>query len=188
MDVTEAQREVRMTYIGGFPGHLVIGVLWILSAGLTTWISLPAGAAVLVIGGFFIYPLTQLVLRLAGRPGALSAENPLRELAIETAFIIGPLLPMVGAASLYKASWFYPGMMLVVGAHYLPFAFLYGMRHYLALAALLIAGAIFIAVDAPQLSTLSAWAAGVVFIVFAVFARAIALKDVHGTRAEAVIA
>lgn len=187
MDVAEAQRQVRTTYMGGFPGHLVIGTLWLFSAGLTTWVSLPVGGAVLVIGGFFIYPLIQLVLRLAGRPSALPVRNPLRELAIETAFIIGPLLPLVGAASLHKAAWFYPGMMIVIGAHYLPFSFLYGMRHYIVLGGILSFGGILIGLYDPHASTLGAWLTGVVCLVFAAVARAATLHETPSTQPEHAI-
>jgi hypothetical protein len=188
MDVSAAQREVRTTYMGGFPGHLVIGVLWLLSAALTTWVSLRVGGTFLVAGGFFIYPLTQLVLRLTGRPAALPANNPFKELAIESAFIVGPLLPLVGAATLHKAVWFYPGMMLVIGAHYLPFAFLYGMRHYLVLAALLCFGGIFIGLFDPNASTLCAWLTGALCLVFAAVARAATLQETPDTGEQPIIA
>lgn len=187
MEISAAQREVRTTYMGGFPGHLIIGALWMLSAALTTLISLRTGGAVLIAGGFFIYPLTQLVLRLAGRPAALPARNPLRELAIEAAFIVGPLLPLVGAASLYKPAWFYPGMMIVIGAHYLPFAFLYGMRQYLVLAAILVFGGFFIGFSDPQLSTVGAWFTGAVCLVFAVLAHAATRKETFAAQAEPAV-
>lgn len=188
MEVSAAQREVRATYMGGFPGHLIIGVLWLVSAGLTTRFSLQAGGVFLVAGGFFIYPLTQLVLRLSGKPAALSARNPLRELAIESAFIVGPLLPLVGAASLHKAAWFYPGMMIIIGAHYLPFSFLYGMRHYIVLGALLCIGGILIGLYGPQFSTLAAWLTGGVCLVFAGFARAATLQETSTMQPEHAVA
>ncbi len=37
-------------------------------------------------------------------------------------------LPLVAAATLYRLGWFYPAFMIVLGAHYFPFAFLYGLR------------------------------------------------------------
>ena len=39
----------------------------------------------------------------------------------------------------YKVNWFFPALMILVGAHYLPFATLYGMRMYLFLAGILTA-------------------------------------------------
>jgi hypothetical protein len=141
--------------------------LWIASVALWSWVSHAAGIALLVAGGFLIHPLTQIVLLAAGTPATLSRTNPLRELALELAFIIGLTLPLVAAATLHKLAWFYPSMMLVVGAHYLPFSFLYGMRQYVVLAAVLAFSGILIGLYAPQLSVAGAWFAGVVLIAFA---------------------
>ena len=77
MHVADAQREVRQVYRGGFMGQLVSGVLWLGSAAAATWATPRAGILLLVIGGFFIFPLTTLGLRLLGGPWKLSAENPL---------------------------------------------------------------------------------------------------------------
>ncbi|HUQ99699.1 MAG TPA: hypothetical protein VM166_09615 [Gemmatimonadaceae bacterium] len=37
----------------------------------------------------------------------------------------------------YRPAWFYPAMLVLAGAHYLPFATLYGICSFLVLAALL---------------------------------------------------
>ncbi|HEV2615936.1 MAG TPA: hypothetical protein VGU63_04915 [Candidatus Acidoferrales bacterium] len=177
MEVAEAQREVRSVYLGSFVGHLVIGLLWLASAAVSTWLSLKVGAISLVIAGFFIYPLTQLILHLSGRPASLSRENPLRELSIEVAFMIGPLFLLVGAATLHKAAWFYPSMMIVIGAHYLPFSFVYGMRQFIGLSVILMFTGILVGMYAPSLSTAAAWFAGVVFLGFAFVGLAVSRKE-----------
>ena len=118
--IAAAQREVRTTFLGGFPGQLVSGVIWLGSSALTTWVSLTAGIVTLVVGGMFIFPLTQLLLRIMGRRASLAAENPMQNLAIQAAVIIPTLFPLVGAATLYRREWFYPAMALVVGTHYFP--------------------------------------------------------------------
>ena len=64
MDIQDAQREVRSVYIGGFWGQLVSSVIWLVSATLGTWVTPKASILTLVIGGFFIFPLTQMLLRL----------------------------------------------------------------------------------------------------------------------------
>ena len=46
--------------------------------------------------------------------------------------------------------------MIAVGAHYLPFAFLYGMRHFIVLAVAMMAPGLLVAIYAPQLSLLAA--------------------------------
>ena len=68
MDIQDAQREVRSVYIGGFWGQLVSSVIWLVSAALAgTWVTPKASILTIVIGGSFIFPLTQMLLRLSGR-------------------------------------------------------------------------------------------------------------------------
>ncbi len=177
MDVAEAQREVRSTYLGGFVGQLVSGILWLTSAALTTWLSPGAGVISLVVGGIFIFPLTQLILLAIGRPASLSPANPLRELALEVAFLVPLLLPLVGAAAVHKTAWFYPAMMMVVGAHYLPFSFLYGMRQFVPLTAVLLSAGLLLGLYAPDLATYGGWFTGAALVVFALIGRSVAAKD-----------
>ena len=171
MNVRDAQLEVRTTYLGGFAGQLVAGILWLLSYALTTWISWRAGITTLVIGGMFIFPVTQMLLRFMGRPASLSAENPLRELAIEVAFLVPLLLPVVGAAALHRVEWFYPATAVVVGAHYLPFAFLYGMRLFVFLSGIMVFTGIAIGLWAPAQGQLAGCLAAVTMIAFAFLGR-----------------
>ncbi|MDP9146243.1 MAG: hypothetical protein M3N22_01175 [Acidobacteriota bacterium] len=130
MNISEAQRDVRTVFLGGFAGQSVSGVLWLVSAALATWYSHKAAIAVLVVGGVFIFPATQLVLRLMGRPFSLPKGHPMNALAMQIAFTIPFMLPLVGAITLLRHNWFYPAFMIVVGGHYLPFIFLYGMWQF----------------------------------------------------------
>jgi hypothetical protein len=176
MEVADAQREVRTTYLGGFVGQLVSGALWLASAALATWVSRRAGVFSLVLGGLFIFPVTQVLLRAAGRPASLRPENPLRELAMETAFLVPLLLPLVGAATLHRADWFYPAMMMVVGAHYLPFSFLYGMRPFLVLGGALFSAGLLLGLYAPERALWGGWSTAVILIAFAFVGRAAAAR------------
>jgi hypothetical protein len=173
MTIAEAQREVRTVYVGGFYGQLVSGAIWVASAALTTWVSQRAGILALVFGGMLIYPLTQILLRASGRSASLAPDNPFRELAIEIAFLVPLLLPLVGAATLHNTAWFYPAMMIVVGAHYLPFSFLYGMRQFIPLSGLLLVGGVLIGLCAPGMAVCGGWLAGILLILFAFIGRAV---------------
>lgn len=177
MDVAAAQREVRSIYLGGYFGQLVSGTLWLVSAAFATWMSQRAGIFVLVLGGFAIFPLTQLLLLVTGRPASLTDKNPLRELAIEIAFLVPLLLPLVGAATAYHGSWFYPSMMIVVGAHYLPFSFLYGMREFLILSGSLLFAGIFFGLYAPHFAVYGCWLTGITLCVFAFVGKSAALRS-----------
>jgi hypothetical protein len=176
MQVADAQREMRTVYLGGFAGQLVSGTLWLSSAAVGTWGTPRRGMALLVVGGFFIYPLTVLVLKALGQRTPLSAANPLRGLAMQIAFTVPLGVPLVLAAALHRAEWFYPAFMIVVGAHYLPFIFLYGMPVFAALGGLLAGGGLLLGLYAPHAFALGGWLAGATMLVFAVLSRALAAR------------
>ena len=115
-------------------------------------------------------PLTQAVLRITGRPMALRLENPLNGLAMQVAFIVPLTLPLAGAAALYDIDWFYPAVMVIVGAHYLPFIFLYGMNAYGVLAAALLGGGFLLALRGPATFALGGWITGLGLLTFAAWA------------------
>ncbi len=180
MHVSEAQKEVRTTFRGGFVGQSVSGLLWLASASLATWATPRPAILLLVIGGFFIFPLTQLGLRLMGGPAALRPDNPLGGLGMQAAFVLPLTLPVVGAAALYRLEWFYPAFMIVLGAHYLPFVFLYGMRLFAVLSALLVGLGVAIGLHARESFSLGAWVTGGVLLIFAL----LGLAGVRNERAE----
>ena len=168
MTVEEAQREVRTVFMGGLVGQLVSGVLWLLSAAIGTLVSPGPGIAVLCLGGVLIFPVTQLVLRAMGRPAMPRADNPLNHLAMQIAFTIPLGLPLVGAATLHRLNWFYPASMVVVGAHYLPFVFLYGMRHFAVLCGLMVAGGVLLGLYVQGTFSLGGWLTGATLVLFGI--------------------
>jgi hypothetical protein len=176
MTIADAQRDVRTFFLGGFAGQLVSGLVWFASAALATWASPRAAILMLVFGGMLIFPLTQLTLRLMGRPASLPKGHPMNALAIEIAFIVPLCLPLIGAAALHHLSWFYPAFMIVVGAHYLPFTFLYGMRQFLVLGALLIGAGVLLGLYLPSSFSLGAWIAAPLLLLFAFTGRSVADK------------
>jgi hypothetical protein len=146
MDIADAQREMRYNFLGGFVGQLVSGVLWLISGALALWSTPAAAMGLLVIGGIFIFPMTQAGLRLMGRPGKVSDENGLNAL----------------------------------GAHYLPFVFLYGMAMFAALAGLLWILGILLATHLVLGFSAGAWITGVILLIFAGVGRARILREERG--------
>jgi hypothetical protein len=172
MLVQDAQREVRTVFVGGFWGQLVSSTLWLLSAAFGTWLSPRAGIFSLVVSGIFIFPITQLLLRLTGRPASLPAANPLRNLAMQIAFTLPLSMLLLVPVTAFRLNWFYPALMVLVGAHYLPFTFLYGMRMFIPLCAVLVGGGVVIALYLAHSFSLGGWAGGVTLFVFAWIGRA----------------
>jgi hypothetical protein len=167
MLIAEAQREVRTAYLGGFVGQLVSALVWFISAAIATLVDPITGFWTLAIGGAAIFPLTVAVLRVAGSPAVLAPQNPMRYLAMEIAFTVPLVLPVAGAAALYRPGWFYPACLVIVGAHYLPFVFLYGMKTFAALAAALMGAGFAIGLLAPEKVVMGGWVGGGVLLTFA---------------------
>lgn len=178
MVVQDAQREVRSVYIGGFWGQLVTSVIWLVSAALGTWVTPKVSILTIIIAGFFIFPLTQMLLRLSGRPASVSRENPFSSLAIQIAFVLPFSMFLLVPVGLYRLNWFFPALMILVGAHYLPFASLYGMRMFLFLSGILIAAGVVIALHFSETFSLGAWIGGLALFVFAWIGRSIATGEV----------
>jgi hypothetical protein len=176
MLITEAQREVRTVFLGGFVGQAVSSALWLLSAAAATWGSPRRGIVILAFGGALIFPGTQAGLRLMGRRASLSVGNPLGQLAMQVAFTVPLNLLVVAGATLYRLNWFYPACMIVVGTHYLPFVFLYGMWQFWILGGLLVAGGVVIGLYSASFG-LGGWVTGVILLVFAFVGRSVARTE-----------
>lgn len=101
-------------------------------------------------------------------------------LGMQVAFTLPLSLPVVGAAALYRLDWFYPAFMVILGAHYLPFVFLYGMRLFAALGLLLVAGGVGLGLYAPPAFAPGAWLAAVTLYIFALAGRFVVLAEERG--------
>lgn len=134
MDIQDAQREVRSVYVGGFWGQLLYSIIWLASAAMGTWVTPRASILTVVIGGAFVFPLIKMMLRLSGRPSSMSKANAFNILGMQVA-LVGPFsMLLLIPVALYNLNWFFPALMVLMGAHYLPFATVYGMRMFLFLA------------------------------------------------------
>jgi hypothetical protein len=171
MTIREAQWEIRTRFVGGFYGQLVSGTLWLTAASLAVWRGPRASIIMLVVGGFLIFPATELLVRALGERASVSAANPLRSLGMQIAFVLPMSMPLLLPVGLYRLNWFYPAMMILLGAHYLPFVFLYGMRMFGVLAAILVGGGVLIAMYFSGSFSTGAWYTGTILLVFAELGR-----------------
>jgi hypothetical protein len=76
---------------------------------------------------------------------------------MQVAFILPASMLLLVPVGHYRLNWFFPAMMILLGAHYLPFVFLYGIRIFAALAALLVGGGILIALYWSVSFSAGAW-------------------------------
>jgi len=175
MNIADAQKEVRSVYIGSFSGLIVTSIIWFLSAAAGMWRSTGLAMLVLVLGGTFIFPLSSLLIRAMGGSTTLSKQNPFGLLAMQIAFTIPFTYPVIAAATIHNINWFYPAFLVVVGAHYLPFIFLYGMWQFGILSVLLVGLGAVIGMYYPESFALGGWIGAVVYLAFPFPFRAIAL-------------
>lgn len=184
MDIKDAQREVRSVYVGGFWGQFLYSIIWLVSAALGTWVSPKASILTIVIGGFFGFPLVKMALRLSGRRTSLSRENPLNNLGMQAAFVLALSMLLLVPVGLYNLNLFFPALMVLLGAHYLPFATSYGMRMFLFLAGILVVAGLVVAHFFPGTFSLGAWFTGLTLFVFAWIGRSIARSEASATSAH----
>lgn len=176
MEISQAQADVRYTFLGGFAGQFVSALLWGSSAAACTWHSLRLGELILLLGGFFIFPLTQLVLRSMGHTYALPKAHPMNALGIQVAFTLPLTLPLVIGIAILRPAWFYSSFMIALGAHYLPFIFLYGMWQFGVLCAALVSSGLVIAMYLPTPTSLGAWLTAAFLLAFAFIGRRVARR------------
>ncbi len=138
MHLREAQRDMRRAYVNGGVGIFVSGLVWVIAGAVTFYVDLFSGMAALFLGGMLIHPLSLLLARRVFYRGRARAPNPMEMLALQsTAFLI------IGLAIAYLVSgtygdWFFAIALLAVGARYLVFQTVYGMRLFLMLGLVLI--------------------------------------------------
>ena len=169
MDFSEAQRDMRKAYVNGGVGVLVSGIVWVVAGLVTQYVSLPYGMAALFFGGMAIHPLSLLLEKVLFKREKAVTSNPLEMLALQSTpfLIVGLVVAYVVSDS--HADWFFAIALLAVGARYLVFQTIYGLRHYVVLGAVLIAFG-FVAIWYLQLPPhLVAIAGGVTELLFAIF-------------------
>jgi hypothetical protein len=178
MNIVDAQRENRFRFSGGFYGQAVSGLIWLVSASFALWGSPNTAIVFLLVGGFFIFPITEILVRTVGTRSKLSSGNSLPQLGMQVAFVLPSSMPLLLPVSQFKLNLFYPALMILLGAHYLPFVFLYGMRMFAVLAAFLLGGGVIIAMYLSSSFSIGAWYTGTMLLIFAAVGKAL----VHNER------
>lgn len=129
-DLTQAQAEMRWAYWHGAFGVLASAMAWGLATGTAAWGRPQQAVWTLLIAGMFIFPVSMLLAKLAGRPGLHPKTNPLGRLAtLSTVGLMAGCLLALGVAT-QKLEWFFPTMLLVIGLRYLAFVRVYGLKLY----------------------------------------------------------
>lgn len=135
--VRTAQDDMRAGYFSGGAGILASSIAWFAATYTAFHVSPSLAVWVLFGGGMLIHPVGLVLCKLLGASGAHAKGNPLVSLMAANTIWMIATLPLAYVAYLYRADFFFPTMMLIIGGRYLTFALLYGMRLYWALGATL---------------------------------------------------
>lgn len=136
--LTDQHTEYRRCHLGGAVYLTVEGGLWLLSASLGAANQIPVAMLVLLIGGILIHPATTAFSRLLRLPSP-DKSNRLPVLNTWIALTIPLGLPLIFMATKGgHENLFFPAFAVLVGAHWLPFVYIYSMRSFLAVACILV--------------------------------------------------
>jgi len=130
MNITEAQEDMRKSYLGGGSGAFVSGTIWLVAGFVAFLNTRQTSVLVFFFGGMLIHPLGILISKLLKRSGKHQKGNPLSILALESTFMLFIGLFIAYLFLQFKPNWFYPIMALIIGGRYLVFSSIYGMRVY----------------------------------------------------------
>lgn len=137
MQVDEAQREIRVAFMGGGPGAIVSALVWVVAALFHSTSGTQAAFVALFFGGWLIFPLSVVVCRLVFTRSASVAGNPLGLLCLESTIAMIACLLAAWLLLPARADIVFPIAALAVGTHYFAFKTAYGDRTYWLLAAII---------------------------------------------------
>ncbi|GJM09936.1 MAG: hypothetical protein DHS20C11_22120 [Lysobacteraceae bacterium] len=128
--IDSAQADMRCAYYGGATGLAVSATAW-LAAAIVAVQGAPLTAVLTLYGaGVLIHPVGVLFDKILGRSGDHAKNNPLGPLALESLFVMLFFMPVAYVVFQYQTNWFFPTMLIIIGARYLVFATLFGLRAY----------------------------------------------------------
>ncbi|MFK8012566.1 MAG: hypothetical protein AB8B80_11030 [Marinicellaceae bacterium] len=166
MNFHESQNDMRQAYLGGATGALSSGLVWCFAGVMGVYFSPVNSMLTLFIGGMFIFPLSILFSKLLGSSGKHSQNNVLNKLALENLGILFGGLFVAFVSAQYNHAVFYPIMLIIMGARYLTFQTLYGLKIYWIFGAILMASGMCIAALSMPF-VIGAFVGGIIETVFA---------------------
>ncbi|MBN1327723.1 MAG: hypothetical protein JW996_07220 [Candidatus Cloacimonetes bacterium] len=170
--------EFRRCHWGGSVYLAVESLLWLLSATVGTAGQIPASMFILLIGGMLVYPIATACSRLLKMPKP-DSSNKLAILSTWIALTIPLGVPLVFmATSVDREHLFFPAFAVLVGAHWLPFAYVYSMKSFAMLAVILVLAGVLFGFVLPQFSAACGFVVGGILLLFAI----INFIVVHGER------
>lgn len=130
MNIKDAQNDMRRSYLGGGPGAVISGIVWLTAGILAFYTSALTSILVFFFGGMLIHPLGIAVSKYLNRSGKHKKENPLALLALESTLLLFIGLLIAYVIFYTKPEWFFAIMLMIIGVRYVLFQSIYGMKIY----------------------------------------------------------
>lgn len=121
---------MRIAYFGGGTGILASGAIWLASGLSGMYFTKETSVLIFFLGGMLIFPLGVFSAKLLKRSGKHQHNNPLAKLAIESTALLFVGLFIAYCVFQIQQQWFFPIMLMIIGARYVVFQSIYGMRLY----------------------------------------------------------
>jgi len=166
MNIKEAQQDMQSSYLGGAPGALVSGSIWIIAGIVAVYSTAQTSLITFFFGGMMIHPLGILLSKSFKRSGKHQEENPLAKLALESTLLLFIGLFIAFAIFQIQSAWFFSIMLLIIGSRYVLFQTIYGMKVYWIFGLVLIVVGV-ICLISDQAIYMAAILGGVIELVFA---------------------
>ncbi len=184
--LNDRHSDYRYCHRGASVYLVVEGVLWLLSATLGALGRVPFAILLLIIGGMLIHPLSVAVSRMIGLP-QLSETNDLPILNTWLALMIPLGLPLVFmAVAGGRTNLFYPAFSVLIGAHWLPFTYVYKMKSFAVFSGIFVGiGVLFGFVLVGRFSTCG-FVVGGILLIFAVINSLLVRNEFQVTEPGAV--
>ncbi len=122
--------------------------------------------AVLFFGGMLIMPVCLLIMRWGPGENALPKGHPMNALAAQLAMTVPLGLLVALALGVGSPHLFFPAALVIVGAHYLPFVFLYGQKLFAVLGTLMVLAGVVLTFGFPEYGVIGGWIGAVLLLGF----------------------
>jgi hypothetical protein len=139
MDIKAAQADSRLAFVGGGPGVIVSGLVWLTAAAVSQHTDVTTAFATLFFGGMLIVPVATLLERQVFRRPPPSKENALAAIGFETVFAMLGCLIAAYLLSPHAPDLVFPVAAIAIGTRYFTFSTLYGNRLYFILGGVIAA-------------------------------------------------
>lgn len=167
-ELHDQHAEYRHCSRGGAVYLAVEGLLWLLSATLGALGQIPFAILLMIVGGMLIHPIAMGVTHLVGLPEMVEA-NRLPILNTYLALMIPLGLPLVFmAVAGDRTHLFYPAFSILIGAHWLPFTYVYAMKSFAIFAGVFVLTGIVFGFMLTESFSACGFVVGGVLVVFSV--------------------